>query len=185
MSSDGVSVISHEVRLLPQCFAANDVIIKVSSSVAVIPLWWLLIVLWLTIWRHLHRRSERTDSKTEWDPNISLVGYFHCWFYLFHSNFVDVPGYLHWMWFTRWRRWLRKMWTPEVDSSSEEVSPILPYLSVLFVLLVIGDFRVAFRLCFKASPSAKPFIWKLVKFTCKWTTVCVWIKLISIWKASH
>ena len=30
-----------------------------------------------------------------------------------------------------------------------------------------GDFRVAFRLCFKASPSAKPFIWKLVLFTCK------------------
>ena len=25
----------------------------------------------------------------------------------------------------------------------------------------IGDFRVAFRLCFKASPSAKPFIWKI------------------------
>ena len=25
----------------------------------------------------------------------------------------------------------------------------------------IGDFRVSFRLCFKVSPSAKPFIWKL------------------------
>ena len=25
---------------------------------------------------------------------------------------------------------------------------------------VKGDIRVAFRLCFKASPSAKPFIWK-------------------------
>ena len=33
----------------------------------------------------------------------------------------------------------------------------------------IGDFRVAFRLCFKASPSAKPFVWKLVLFTCKST----------------
>ena len=31
----------------------------------------------------------------------------------------------------------------------------------------IGDFRVVFRLCFKASPSAKPFIWKTVLFTCK------------------
>ena len=31
----------------------------------------------------------------------------------------------------------------------------------------IGDFRVAFRLCFKASPSAKPFIWKLVLSTRK------------------
>ena len=31
----------------------------------------------------------------------------------------------------------------------------------------IGDFRVAFRLCFKASPSKKPFIWKLVLFTRK------------------
>ena len=33
----------------------------------------------------------------------------------------------------------------------------------------IGDFRVAFRLSFKASLSAKPFTWKLVLFTCKWT----------------
>ena len=31
----------------------------------------------------------------------------------------------------------------------------------------IGDFRVAFHLGFKATPSAKPFIWKLVLFTCK------------------
>ena len=30
---------------------------------------------------------------------------------------------------------------------------------------VIDDFRVAFRLCLEASPSAKPFIWKLVLFT--------------------
>ena len=35
----------------------------------------------------------------------------------------------------------------------------------------IDDFRVAFRLCFKASPDAKPFIWKLVLFTCKWTKI--------------
>ena len=36
---------------------------------------------------------------------------------------------------------------------------------------IIGDFRVAFRLCFKVDPSAKPFIWKLVlnfgSFTCE------------------
>ena len=51
--------------------------------------------------------------------------------------------------------------------------------------ILIGDFRVVFRLCFKVSPSAKPFIWKLVLFTCKWTEICMWIKLISIWKASH
>ena len=49
----------------------------------------------------------------------------------------------------------------------------------------IGDFWVAFRLSFKASPRAKPFIWKLVLFTCKWTKICMWIKLIFIWKASH
>ena len=48
-----------------------------------------------------------------------------------------------------------------------------------------GNFRVAFRLCFKASPGAKTLIWKLVLFTCKWTTICLRIKLISIWKASH
>ena len=29
----------------------------------------------------------------------------------------------------------------------------------------IGDFPVAFYLCFKARPSAKPFIWELVLFT--------------------
>ena len=51
--------------------------------------------------------------------------------------------------------------------------------------LWIGDFWVAFRLCFKASSGAKAFIWKSVLFTCKWTKICVWIKLISIWKASH
>ena len=33
--------------------------------------------------------------------------------------------------------------------------------------VTIGDFRVVFHLCFKASPSAKPFIWKLVLFTRK------------------
>ena len=49
----------------------------------------------------------------------------------------------------------------------------------------LGDFRVAFRLCFKASPSAKPFIWKLVLFTRKFWFIYMWIKLISIWKASH
>ena len=38
---------------------------------------------------------------------------------------------------------------------------------------LIGDFRITFRLCFKASPSAKPFIWKLVLFTCKLITICV------------
>ena len=31
--------------------------------------------------------------------------------------------------------------------------------------ILIAHYRVAFRLCFKASPSAKPFIWKLVLFT--------------------
>ena len=35
--------------------------------------------------------------------------------------------------------------------------------------LQIGKFWVAFHLCFKASPSVKPFIWKLVLFTCKQT----------------
>ena len=50
---------------------------------------------------------------------------------------------------------------------------------------IIGDFRVAFHFRFKERPSAKPFIWKLVLFTCKWTKIYVWIKLISIWKALH
>ena len=49
----------------------------------------------------------------------------------------------------------------------------------------LGDFRVAFRLCFKASPSAKPFMWKLVLFTRKFWFIYMWIKLVSIWKASH
>ena len=29
------------------------------------------------------------------------------------------------------------------------------------------------------SPSAKPFIWKSVLLTCKWTKLCIWIKHIS------
>ena len=33
----------------------------------------------------------------------------------------------------------------------------------VFQASYLGDFRVAFPLCFKASPSAKPFIWKVVK----------------------
>ena len=47
----------------------------------------------------------------------------------------------------------------------------------------IGDFPVAFRLCFKASPCAKPFIWKLVLFTCKSWFIYMWTKLIFIWEA--
>ena len=27
--------------------------------------------------------------------------------------------------------------------------------------------------CFEATPNANPFIWKLVIFTCKWTTICI------------
>ena len=55
----------------------------------------------------------------------------------------------------------------------------------IYIVKAIGNFQVAFRLCFKASPSAKPFIWKLVLFTCRFWFICMWIKLISIWKASH
>ena len=40
-------------------------------------------------------------------------------------------------------------------------------------------------LCFKASPSAKPFIWKLVLFTRKLWFIYMWTKLISISKFSH
>ena len=44
------------------------------------------------------------------------------------------------------------------------------YWGLLFVLSnfdAIAHFQVAFRLCFKANPSTKPFIWKLVLFTFK------------------
>ena len=45
-------------------------------------------------------------------------------------------------------------------------------------------FRVVFRLCFKGRLSVTSFIRKLVLFTCKWTELCMWIKLILIfmWK---
>ena len=41
-----------------------------------------------------------------------------------------------------------------------------------------------------ASVSKRVLVWSLsygnyLKFTCKWTKISVWIKLISIWKASH
>ena len=46
----------------------------------------------------------------------------------------------------------------------------------------IGHFRVPLCLCFKASLSAKPFLWK-------WTLICMKMKLhaelIFIWKVSH
>ena len=45
----------------------------------------------------------------------------------------------------------------------------------------IGDFRVAFCLCFKVRPSAKPFTWKLVLFRCKFWFIYIWIRLISIY----
>ena len=51
--------------------------------------------------------------------------------------------------------------------------------------MLIGDFPVAFRFCFKASPRAKPFISKLVLFTRKFWFIYMWIKPISVWKASH
>ena len=37
---------------------------------------------------------------------------------------------------------------------------IISKASLVGKITVIGDFQVAFRLCFKVSPSAKPFIWK-------------------------
>ena len=76
------------------------------------------------------------------------------------------------------RRWKKPTHTKKTYNSTK----VLVWFRHIYT---IGDFRVAFRLCFKASPSAKPFIWKLVLFTCKWTKICIWIKLISTWKALH
>ena len=47
----------------------------------------------------------------------------------------------------------------------------------------IGDFRVAFRLSFKASLSAEHFIWKVVLFTCKWTNITGRDFLLPVWWA--
>ena len=52
------------------------------------------------------------------------------------------------------------------------------FRKILHLGVGLDDFRVAFRLCFKASPSTKPFMWKSILFTCKRTKLCVWIKLI-------
>ena len=51
----------------------------------------------------------------------------------------------------------------------------------------VHDFQVAFHFCFKASPGAKPFIWKIACnwFTCRFWFIWVWIKIIFILKASH
>ena len=44
------------------------------------------------------------------------------------------------------------------------------------VSYTVGDFRVVFHLCFKViGPSAKPFKWKLVLFTCKFWFIYMWI----------
>ena len=51
------------------------------------------------------------------------------------------------------------------------------YLTVSVVLrFLIVDFRVAFHLCFKARRSAKPSIWKLVLFTCKFWFISLALK---------
>ena len=60
----------------------------------------------------------------------------------------------------------------EFVHDSQQANPQQPFPSCL-------------SLCFKASPSAKPFIWKLILFTCKWTNICMWIKLIFKSKALH
>ena len=49
----------------------------------------------------------------------------------------------------------------------------------------IAHSRVVFRLCLETGLSAKPFIWKLVLFTCKFWFIYTWIKLIFIWKTFH
>ena len=48
-----------------------------------------------------------------------------------------------------------------------------------------GNFQVAFPLCFKARPSAKPFMWKLIIFTLKLWFIYMWTKLISTSKTTH
>ena len=73
---------------------------------------------------------------------------------------------------------------PQVKIPLHSCQEHMRLLHTIF-FMPIGDFRVAFHLCFKTSPSAKRFVWKLVLFTCKLTKLCVWIKLISVWKASH
>ena len=40
-------------------------------------------------------------------------------------------------------------------------------ITIIFGTCKYGRFQSSFRLCFKASSRAKPFIWKLVLFTCK------------------
>ena len=56
----------------------------------------------------------------------------------------------------------------------------------------IGDFRVAFRLCFKASPIAKPDVWKLIFFTRKFWFIYMWIRspspgasISKVWETTH
>ena len=46
------------------------------------------------------------------------------------------------------------------------------------MLWTTGDFQVAFRLCFKASPSVESLLWKFVLFKC----IYMWIKIIFMWK---
>ena len=99
----------------------------------------------------------------------------------------DTPGERPWSKLYAKKNLKRRRKSPALNIVVE-LSTFLQYVPLgqnRSMIKRIGDFRVAFRLCFKASPSAKPFIWKLVLFTCKWTKICVWIKLISMWKASH
>ena len=57
-------------------------------------------------------------------------------------------------------------------------------LQVGWITHSITDFWVDFHLSFKANPSAKPLMWRLVLFTCKVWFIYMWIKLMFTWKGS-
>ena len=99
---------------------------------------------------------------------------------------VALLNFLHNICITHWTNWNRPLASPWECSQSggwnKNIFFTWEYISIpgrehlfCFVLQIgyipmmckgsVAHFRVAFRLCFKASPGAKAFIWKFVLFT--------------------
>lgn len=77
--------------------------------------------------------------------------------------------------------------SPTIANKRNEAQTVaaVPIANFLRLSCNIGDFLVAFCLCFETSPGADPFTWKLVLFTCKWTNIFMWIKRVSIRKVLY
>ena len=89
---------------------------------------------------------------------------------LLQSQMLVGPLYFHSLWIQLLHVWC--LLSPSVTS-------------VTSVCDSSRNIQWPISLCFKARPSAKSFIWKLVLLACKWSKIYMWIKQVFMRKASH